>query len=66
MSVEDYVERALAARSEQGLPAGIEDDATLHRLAELLSTPPTRRSRPVARAAPPTPDHAAAVDGGSG
>ena len=46
MSVEDYVQRALAARAEQGLPEAIEDPAALDFLAELLSTP-TRHGRPV-------------------
>jgi hypothetical protein len=39
---DEWVEAALAARAEQGLPDGIEDDATLAVLAELLSKPSTR------------------------
>jgi len=36
-AVQHYVERALRARSEQGLPSAIEDDETLNKLALLMS-----------------------------
>jgi hypothetical protein len=44
-TIEQYVERALAARREQGLPDGIEDDDTLDFLAEVLARPVRRCSR---------------------
>lgn len=46
-AVNYYVERALRARSEQGLPAAIEDDETLDKLTLLMSAADVR---PVAKA----------------
>lgn len=46
-AVKHYVERALRARGEQGLPAAIEDDETLDKLALLISAADVR---PVAKA----------------
>lgn len=46
-----YIARCRAARAAQGLPDGIEDEATLDLLADVLaqpaSTTPTRRQTPV-------------------
>jgi hypothetical protein len=37
-AVRQYVERALNARTAQGLPAAIEDSETLNRLVRLMGT----------------------------
>jgi hypothetical protein len=39
MTRDEWVQAALAARAEQGLPEHIEDPATLDFLADVLSTP---------------------------
>lgn len=40
--VDEYVQRALAARARQGLPEAIEDPATLAFLADILTATPER------------------------
>lgn len=46
--VSDYVRRAVAARSDQGLPEAVEEVRTLDQLAQLMSKPAQKPSRSVA------------------
>lgn len=47
-AVGEYVRRAVAARSDQGLLEAIQDAATLDQLAHVMSRPAQQESRSVA------------------
>lgn len=47
-AIDQYVARARAARQAQGLPAGVEHQATLDKLAVVMSKKPARAARKTA------------------